>query len=197
MQRDDYTVGYGKPPKHSQFKKGQSGNPSGRPKGRKNKREPFVNRMLREIFVNDLSETIRVVQNGEEIHISKLKGIISQLNNKSLSGDLKAIEQSLSVLSLVSELDDEEYLATYKYNTQMEEYKREHIAKSVSCPIHLARETVQWKVLEKYSNEKILRDMFGEEEIPYGPYSPRNEEDWRLLREDLRIKLEEIMGKHD
>ena len=27
-----YEVGYGKPPKHTQFKKGQSGNPKGRPK---------------------------------------------------------------------------------------------------------------------------------------------------------------------
>ena|SRR5437868_14511965 len=29
---DDYEVGYGKPPKNSQFQKGVSGNPTGRPK---------------------------------------------------------------------------------------------------------------------------------------------------------------------
>lgn len=29
---DDYRVGYGKPPKESQFKKGVSGNPTGRPR---------------------------------------------------------------------------------------------------------------------------------------------------------------------
>ena len=32
----DYEVGYGKPPRHSRFVKGQSGNPRGRPAGAKN-----------------------------------------------------------------------------------------------------------------------------------------------------------------
>ena len=32
----DYAVGYGKPPKHTRFKKGRSGNPRGRPRGAKN-----------------------------------------------------------------------------------------------------------------------------------------------------------------
>ena len=31
-----YEVGYGKPPKHTRFQPGQSGNPRGRPKGTKN-----------------------------------------------------------------------------------------------------------------------------------------------------------------
>jgi hypothetical protein len=34
--RGDYEVGYGKPPRNAGFKKGQSGNPRGRPLGAKN-----------------------------------------------------------------------------------------------------------------------------------------------------------------
>ena len=36
MSNDDYEVGYGKPPKHTQFKENRSGNPKGRPKGSSN-----------------------------------------------------------------------------------------------------------------------------------------------------------------
>ena len=31
MKKKDYEIGYKKPPKHTQFKPGQSGNPKGRP----------------------------------------------------------------------------------------------------------------------------------------------------------------------
>ena len=35
-KESDYEVGYGKPPRHSRFVKGRSGNPRGRPPGTKN-----------------------------------------------------------------------------------------------------------------------------------------------------------------
>ena len=38
----DYVVGHGRPPVAHQFKKGQSGNPSGRPKGSKNAKAAFL-----------------------------------------------------------------------------------------------------------------------------------------------------------
>ena len=36
--KKDYEVGYGKPPKRTRYKPGQSGNPKGRPKGSKSRR---------------------------------------------------------------------------------------------------------------------------------------------------------------
>lgn len=53
--KDDYTVGYGKPPRHTRFQKGQSGNPRGRPKGA---------RGLKADLRAELSERVRVTENG-------------------------------------------------------------------------------------------------------------------------------------
>jgi uncharacterized protein DUF5681 len=47
----DYLVGYGRPPKHTRFKPGRSGNPKGRPKRHRN---------LRTIVEDILSERIRI-----------------------------------------------------------------------------------------------------------------------------------------
>ena len=49
---EDYDVGYGKPPKKSQFKKGQTGNPKGRPKKKKSRKELFDEAWNDEITVN-------------------------------------------------------------------------------------------------------------------------------------------------
>ena len=51
-----YTVGKGKPPEHTRFQKGQSGNPTGRRKGSKN-----VATLLEQV----LNERVVVTENGK------------------------------------------------------------------------------------------------------------------------------------
>lgn len=78
----DFDVGYCKPPKASQFKKGVSGNPRGRPRGSKN----FAS------FLNEeLAKPIVVVEDGERKTISKAKAAALKLVHAALSGDLKAL----------------------------------------------------------------------------------------------------------
>ena len=87
--RCDYEVGYGKPPVHTRFQKGQSGNPKGRPRGRKN-----LSSLLNEV----LNGWVIVVENGRRKKITKREAIITQLVNRSATADLRAIKILLDIL---------------------------------------------------------------------------------------------------
>jgi alpha-ketoglutarate-dependent taurine dioxygenase len=81
-------IGYGKPPKHNQFRKGISGNPKGRPKGSRN---------LATVLAKALREKVVVNENGRRRTMTKLDAAIAQLVNKSASGDLAALRQLMTV----------------------------------------------------------------------------------------------------
>lgn len=74
-------VGYKRPPRHTQFKPGQSGNPKGRPKGTRN---------LDTDLEEELSEKIIVNEGGRRLEISKQRSILKSLVAKALKGDTRA-----------------------------------------------------------------------------------------------------------
>ena len=76
-----YPVGYKKPPRHTQFKRGMSGNAKGRPKGAKN---------FATVLEQELSARIVVTENGKRKRISKREAIAKQTVNKAAAGDHKA-----------------------------------------------------------------------------------------------------------
>jgi len=91
MSRDsgrDYEVGYGKPPRNTQFKKGQSGNPRGRPSGSKN---------LATLISVALNEPVIVVENGGRRKITKREAI-KQLVNRSTKADWRVIKILLDIV---------------------------------------------------------------------------------------------------
>jgi hypothetical protein len=93
----DHAVGYGKPPKSGQFKKGQSGNPRGRPKGSLDYKS-YVKKML--------STRVTVTEDGKRKRVSSLQATLMRLCEKSLKGDMRAIEKVLSLaVDMAAELE--------------------------------------------------------------------------------------------
>src|SRR5215469_2581310 len=87
--RADYQVGYGKPPRHTQFAKGQSGNPRGRPSGSKN---------LATLVREALNKMVIVTEDGGRRKISKCEAIVTQIINKAAKADLRAIKILLEII---------------------------------------------------------------------------------------------------
>ena len=76
-----YQVGFGKPPRHTQFKPGQSGNAKGRPK----KASTFADDIEKE-----LNGTVVVMDNGRQRRITIRQAIVKQHLSKAARGDVKS-----------------------------------------------------------------------------------------------------------
>ncbi len=107
----DYQVGYGKPPQHTRFKKGESGNPTGRPKGSKN---------LTTLLEKELKQRVVVTENGRRRSITKQEAMVKHLVNKAVSGDRPLMQLLLDEIRLV-----EARAASSPSGTNLDEADRE------------------------------------------------------------------------
>lgn len=93
----DYEVGYGKPPRHSRFKPGQSGNPKGKPRG---------SRGLRTELRAELGELMTITENGKSRRMPKRRVVIKSLTAKALKGDVRAAEKIMQLLIQAEGFED-------------------------------------------------------------------------------------------
>lgn len=94
-KKSQYEVGYGKPPIHSRFAKGKSGNPHGRPHGSQNKRSPegFSN-----TFLEEGRRLIEVRENGTVKMMPNDRALIRKVIGLAGAGDMKAMKIVLDEL---------------------------------------------------------------------------------------------------
>ena len=93
-----YEIGYGKPPKHTRFKPGHSGNPGGRPRGQRNFGTAVRDAVNRKITMREGERTRNV---------SKMDGIIEVTLNKALQGDFKAVAAFIQFARSAGLMDEE------------------------------------------------------------------------------------------
>lgn len=95
----DYGVGYCRPPESTRFKKGQSGNSAGRPKGAKN-----IAAYLGEI----LRQRISVREGGNMRRMSKAEAMLHSVVLKAMKGDPKALSSIITLARLSGQFEVED-----------------------------------------------------------------------------------------
>ena len=86
---DDSREGFGRPPKHAQFKKGVSGNPRGRPK----RATDFKTDLAAE-----LQERIVVTENGKQRRVTKQRAFVKTLTAAAIKKDIRAVNALLACI---------------------------------------------------------------------------------------------------
>jgi Family of unknown function (DUF5681) len=86
-RHDGYQTGYGKPPRHTQFRKGKSGNPKGRPRGSKN---------LTTLLDDALRERVVINESGRRKTATKFQVIVKQVVNRAARGDHRSTQLLMS-----------------------------------------------------------------------------------------------------
>ena len=92
-----FEVGYGKPPRHTRFQPGQSGNPRGRQKGVRN-------------LGNDVKRTlevpVRLTEQGKPRRGSTQEAVLLRLREKALKGDARSLDRLLELARTFNVTDD-------------------------------------------------------------------------------------------
>ena len=88
-RKGDYTVGYGRPPTHTRFQPGQSGNPAGRRKG-----QPSV----QDLMLREAARLMKVKSGNGVETITKHEVVVRQLWKTAMQGDLAAIRMLMTFM---------------------------------------------------------------------------------------------------
>lgn len=203
----DYEVGYKKPPKHSRFEPGVSGNPKGRPPGSKNKNGESYIKGIEDLILTEAYRDVEINENGERIKIPIAQAALRSLAVKAAKGDIRASQLLTKQIAEIERKREEarnrfdEAAINYKLEWEIEKERRaktgEEMPDLLINPddIVIDHEADQVKVLSKRERETLetqrrlsyLREIHREEieTIKNLIKDPANELDLDQLQTDL------------
>ena len=162
----DYEVGYARPPAHTRFKPGQSGNPRGRPKGSRNQLPALHEERLQEIILREAYRTIKVNDGSRQISVPMAQAIVRSLAVNAAKGNTRAqrlFSQMLHTTETVRAKAYGDYLEAmieYKVEWDKELRRREqfgitHLPEPLPHPddVHIDMRTGDARVLGPWTKE--------------------------------------------
>jgi hypothetical protein len=88
LRRAEERAGFGRPPRATRFQKGRSGNPKGRPRGRRSEIP----------YDGVLGQMVTIREDGRERRVTAAEAFLLQLTQKGLAGDSAAARASLDAI---------------------------------------------------------------------------------------------------
>jgi hypothetical protein len=97
IKSSPYKVGYGKPPRHTQFRRGRSGNPRGRPP-----RDPV--RRLEALTLQEAYRAVAIKENGLMVPATTIQAILRSQAELAANGNVQA---QRAILAAVQRFEEE------------------------------------------------------------------------------------------
>ena len=117
-------VGYKRPPTHSRFKAGQSGNPKGRARGTVN---------LKTDLEQELAERIPIREGDRNLRVSKQRALLKAMLAKALKGDTRAASIVLQLVAKTVEAEKESKEGSEAVSDDEMTIVEEFIARRMTC----------------------------------------------------------------
>ncbi len=183
----DYVVSYGKPPRHSQFKPGQSGNPRGRPKGSKstgNQLPKPKDERMKTVVMEEVYREISVRDGDHVVEMPVIQAIIRNVVLNAAKGHQKSQLMIVALLQWVEgearALDNELIKTTIEYKVWWEQelYRREKLGVTGQEPL-------------PHPDDIVIDLNTGKIEYR-GPRTKEEKEEWDFLRRMKRKYDKEI-----
>src|SRR5688572_12011779 len=188
----NYEVGRGKPPVATQFAKGRSGNPSGKPKGTRNKVPHLNEERLKQIVLEEAYRDIELTEGGREVKMPMAQAIIRKVVVQAVKGEPRAQAMFTRMLAAVEQerktRHDHLFGVAMDYKIKWEkELQRRHDA-------GLAGPTPQADFFVLTMKKGSYRELTTEEIIALEALENRAREEGRDLVELLMEEREKLVG---